>query len=67
MESYLVITALGEDKPGIVDKLSQTVAECGCNVVDSRMTVLGGEFAVIQLISGKWNELRFLPWASHLA
>lgn len=57
MESYLVITALGEDKPGIVDKLSQTVAECGCNVVDSRMTVLGGEFAVIQLISGKWNEL----------
>ncbi len=57
MKSYLVITALGEDKPGIIDKFSQSVADCGCNVIDSRMTVLGGEFAVLQLVSGKWNEL----------
>jgi glycine cleavage system transcriptional repressor len=57
MESFLVITALGKDKPGIVDKLSETVTNCSCNIVDSRMTVLGGEFAVILLVSGKWNEL----------
>jgi glycine cleavage system transcriptional repressor len=57
MENYLVITALGEDKPGIVHKLTETVANCSCNVVDSRMTVLGGEFAVILMASGKWNEL----------
>lgn len=57
MENYLVITALGEDKPGIVDKLTETVSSCSCNVVDSRMTVLGGEFAVILMASGKWNEL----------
>lgn len=31
--------------------------ECGCNINDSRMTVLGGEFALILLVSGKWNEL----------
>ena len=57
MENYLVITALGRDKPGIVHKLTETVANCSCNVVDSRMTVLGGEFAVILMVSGKWNEL----------
>ena len=57
MENFLVITALGRDKPGIVDKLTETVANCSCNVVDSRMTVLGGEFAVILMVSGKWNEL----------
>jgi len=57
MENYLVITALGKDKPGIVDKLTETVANCSCNVVDSRMTVLGGEFAVILMAAGKWNEL----------
>lgn len=57
MESFLVITALGEDKPGIIDKLSQTVVECNCNVIDSRMSVLGGEFAVMLMVSGKWNEL----------
>lgn len=57
MESYLVITALGGDKPGIVDKLSETVTNCSCNIIDSRMTVLGGEFAVILMVAGKWNEL----------
>jgi len=58
MENYLVITALGEDNPGIVHKLTETVTNCSCNVVDSRMTVLGGEFAVILMASGKWNHLQ---------
>lgn len=57
MDNLLVITAVGKDRPGIVDQLSQAIMESGCNVNDSRMTVLGGEFALILLISGKWNEL----------
>jgi len=57
MENFLVITALGEDKPGIIDKLTETVMECNCNVIDSRMSVLGGEFAVMLMVSGKWNQL----------
>ena len=57
MESLLVITALGEDKPGIVDKLTETVMTCHCNIIDSRMSVLGGEFAVLLMVAGKWNEL----------
>jgi len=57
MESFLVITALGKDKPGIIDKLAKTVVECSCNVIDSRMSVLGGEFAVMLMVSGKWNRL----------
>lgn len=54
---HLVISALGADRPGIVDRLSQAVLENGCNVADSRMTVLGGEFAIILLISGNWNTI----------
>lgn len=57
MENLLVITAVGKDRPGIVDKLSMAILDCGCNINDSRMTVLGGEFALILLVSGKWNEL----------
>lgn len=57
MRNYLVISALGEDRPGIVDQLSKTVLEGGCNIEDSRMTVLGGEFAVLLLISGPWNSI----------
>lgn len=57
MKNLLVITALGQDRPGIVNELSKVIVDSGCNIEDSRMTVLGGEFAVILLVSGKWNEL----------
>ena len=63
MDNYLVISALGKDKPGIVDKLSMAIMDCGCNIEDSRMMVMGGEFVVMLMISGKWNELAKLEEA----
>ena len=56
-KTYLVISALGEDHPGLVNTLSRAILEQGCNIEDSRMTVLGGEFAAILLVEGKWNTL----------
>ena len=55
--NYLVITASGEDKVGLVDRLSSKIAESGCNIEESRMAVLGGQFALIMLLSGPWNAL----------
>jgi len=51
-ESQIVISALGQDKPGIVKALSKTVLDCGGNIADSRMTRLGDEFALIMLVEG---------------
>jgi glycine cleavage system transcriptional repressor len=56
-KTYLVISALGEDHPGIVNQLSKAILDYGCNIEDSRMTVLGGEFAAMLLVEGKWNTL----------
>jgi len=50
--NYLVISAQGKDRPGIVNTLSKTALDCGCNITNSRMAVLGGEFALILLING---------------
>ena len=55
--NYLVITASGEDKVGLVDRLTSKIAESGCNIEESRMAVLGGQFALIMLLSGPWNAL----------
>lgn len=55
--TYLVISALGEDHPGIVNTLTKTILDHGCNIVDSRMTVLGGEFAALLMVEGQWNTL----------
>lgn len=56
-KTFLVISALGEDRPGLVNQISRVVFEHGCNIEDSRMAVLGGEFAAIILVEGKWNTL----------
>jgi glycine cleavage system transcriptional repressor len=57
MSKQLVIAALGGDRPGLVDELSGWILDSGCNIADSRMMVLGGEFAVLLLVSGNWNNL----------
>ena len=57
LKKYIVLSALGHDRPGIVNDLSKTVLDSGGNVEDSRMTVLGGEFALIMLISGHWSAV----------
>lgn len=61
--THLVLAAIGEDHPGIVEGLSRTVLDSGCSIEDSRMNVLGGAFAVIMLISGNWNTLSKLDSA----
>jgi glycine cleavage system transcriptional repressor len=50
--AYAVLTAIGVDRVGIVDDVSGLVAARSCNIEESRMAVLGGEFAVIMLVSG---------------
>ena len=52
MSSYFVLTAVGPDRPGLVDEISAFLAERRINIEDTRMAVLGGEFAVILLASG---------------
>lgn len=54
---YLAITASGEDKVGLVDQFSSKIAESGCNIEESRMAVLGGQFALIMLVGGQWHML----------
>jgi glycine cleavage system transcriptional repressor len=53
VKHYLVISALGSDRSGIVDQLTQPIHELKGNIVDSRMTTLGGEFAILMLVEGE--------------
>ncbi|HEB83146.1 MAG TPA: glycine cleavage system protein R [Gammaproteobacteria bacterium] len=57
MTTKLVISALGADRPGIVDELSNILYRHRLNIEDSRMTVLGGEFAILLLVSGEPEDI----------
>ena len=51
------ISAIGQDRPGIVDRITRYIFEHDLNISDSRMSVLGGEFAIQMLVVGPWNEI----------
>ncbi len=57
MEQLLVLSAVGSDRKGVVRDLTRIVLDCGGNILESRMTALASEFAVLMLISGKWHTL----------
>src|SRR6478736_5073980 len=47
----LVVTVIGNDRPGIVERLSEVVLAAGANWEESRMARLAGKFAGILRIS----------------
>ena len=57
MNQSLVITAIGADRPGIVNELTEVLLEASLNVEDSRMSVLGGEFVVMLLVTGEEKDI----------
>ena len=56
-QQLLVITCVGRDRPGLVDQLTSVILEAKGNLVDSRMTVLGEDFAILTLVSGNWDTI----------
>jgi glycine cleavage system transcriptional repressor len=51
MGGWFILSAIGRDRPGLVADLAQLIFDCDANLEDSRMTILGSEFAVILLCS----------------
>jgi glycine cleavage system transcriptional repressor len=56
-KDHLILTAIGPDQVGLVEKISQFISRRGCNIDDGKMAVFCGEFAVIVLISGDTGSL----------
>ena len=49
---HAVLTAVGADRPGLVDEVARYVLERGGNLEDSRMVNLHGQFAMMMLVEG---------------
>jgi glycine cleavage system transcriptional repressor len=51
MKTQAALSAVGKDQPGIVAALAKMFFDLGCNLEESSMTRLKGDFAVLLLIS----------------
>jgi glycine cleavage system transcriptional repressor len=48
---HVALTAVGADQPGIVAALTGVLVDLGCNLEDSTMSILRGQFAVLLVIA----------------
>ncbi len=51
-----IVTALGKDRPGIVAGVTRVLYDRGCNLEDSAMTRLEGEFAIMLIFSSPASQ-----------
>lgn len=54
---HAILTAIGADRPGLVDEVSEFLFRHGGNIEDSRMVNLRGQFAMMVLVGGDQNVL----------
>jgi glycine cleavage system regulatory protein len=50
MQTHLVLTIMGRDRPGLVSAVSEVIAAHGGNWLDTRMATLAGQFAGMLLV-----------------
>lgn len=55
--SQLVITAVGSDRPGLVDAFTGFLHDAGANIADSRMINLRGQFAILILVEAERDDV----------
>jgi glycine cleavage system transcriptional repressor len=48
---HFAVTIISKDRPGIVADASEVLFQLGCNIEDSSCTMLGGDFAMILVVS----------------
>lgn len=51
MAHELSITAIGADQPGVVAGVTGALAALNANLLDTSMTILGGRFAMVLIVS----------------
>jgi glycine cleavage system transcriptional repressor len=50
--AHFAVSAVGVDRPGIVAAVSGVFVEQGCNLEDTSMTILRGQFAMMLVVAG---------------
>lgn len=57
VKNYLVLSAIGADRLGLIHELSKVIMEASCHVMECRSAVIASEFSLIMMIRGNWSTL----------
>lgn len=62
-QHFLVLTALGKDEIHLLGELTRIGKQCGCNIVESKVSKLGSECALLFHFNGSWSTIAKLEAA----
>ncbi|MGI9325542.1 MAG: glycine cleavage system protein R [Pseudomonadales bacterium] len=55
--SRAIISTIGQDRPGLVSGITTLITDLQLSIDDSRMSILGGDFAVLMSVTGSTAAL----------
>jgi len=58
MEKLLAVTVIGADRTGLVRDVTNAISTAGGSIMQSRMTTLGQEFAMVALVAANWHAIK---------
>jgi len=58
-EGRIIVTAFGKNQPGVISSISQTLANCNCDILDVSQKIMQEFFTLIMLVDIKNAECPF--------
>lgn len=56
-QHYLVISAVSSYRFDLFEIFTKLTKQCGCNVLDSKLTTVGSEYSLLLHVAGTWNTI----------
>lgn len=57
VNNYLIVQVVGNNRPNIISELSRAFVNCGCNLLNTKLNILGNDLAVHFFLSGNWGAI----------
>lgn len=57
IQNYLILSAIGLNRPDTISELSGACLQCGCNLLNTKINLLGEDLAIVMFLSGNWGAI----------
>lgn len=57
LRHYLIITAVGQQRPETIASIARACTQCGCNILTVKSNMLGSELAMTLFVEGNWGAI----------
>ena len=57
LRSIIAISAIGRANPNIFGEITHSFTKCGCEILESKFSVMGDKFLLMAMLSGTWDAI----------